>query len=285
MIAHVAEASELSGRVVLWLDPESDYPASRLEAPVRLAAAYGAEIETVVIADSSSDLADDVPLRLIGPAGTSGRRDITAYDRRFELLVTRCRRAVEHVGAAHGVRVLHTLAAGDAVDRIAEMCVERGPWNIVALSRLPVAGSDTVIGTLFANVSGATGFLLCGEQRSKQPRVVVVVEDVERLPPMLRAAERLSSAKTPVRVVIGADTAEAYAEIEAQARLAASAIPVPVLFEETGPTFGVPEALTETVARLRPSLIVAGFGGLAVADGRELSRASVVARAPILLVR
>jgi hypothetical protein len=285
VIAHVAEASELSGRVVLWLDPEADYPVSRLEAPVRLAAAYGAEIETVVIADASGDLTDDVPLRLIGPSGISGQRNIVAYDRRFELLVMRCRRAVDDAGAAHGVRVRHTLAAGDAVDRISEMCVERGPWNIVALARLPVSGSDTVIGTLLANVGGATGFLLCGPQRTKQSRVVVVVEDAERLSSMLRAAERLSTATTVVHVVIGADTAEAYAEIEAQSRLLAAEISMPVVFEDAGPTFGVPGALTEFVARLRPSLIIAVFGGSAVADGRELSRVSVVARAPILLVR
>jgi hypothetical protein len=285
VIAHVAEASELSGRVVLWLDPEADYPARRLEAPVRLAAAYGAEIETIVIADASGDLTADVPTRLIGPSGVMGARDFPGYDRRLELLVTRCRRAVDDVGAAHGVKVNHSLAAGDAVDRISEMCVERGPWNIVALARLPASGSDTVIGSLLANVSGATGFLLCGEQRSKEARVVVVVEDAERLTSMLRAAERLSGPRGPVHIVIGADTEEAYAEVEAQSRLLASEFHVPVVFEEIGPTFGVPEALTEHVARLRPSLVIAVFGGSAFADGRELSRASVVARAPILLVR
>jgi hypothetical protein len=285
VIAHVAEASELSGRVVLWLDPEADYPAARLEAPVKLAAAYGAEIETIVIADASSELTDDVPFRLVEASGRPARRDFTAYDRRFALLVERCRRAVEHVGAAHGVRVRHSVATGDAIDRISEMCVERGPWNIVALARMPVAGSDSVIGTLLANVSGATGFLLCGQQRSKQPRVVVIAEDADRLTSMLRAAERLSGPRGPVHVVIGADTANGYAEIEAQARLIAADFHVPVVFEDMGPTYGVPEALTEFVARLKPSLIVAVFGGSAIADGRELSRTSIAASAPILLVR
>ncbi len=285
MIAHVAEASELSGRVVLWLDPEADYPAARLEAPVRLAAAYGAEIETIVIADASGELTDDVPFRLVGSSGRPVRRDIATYDHRFELLVQRCRRAVDNVGAAHGVRVRHSLAMGDAIDRISEMCVERGPWNIVALARMPVAGNDSVIGTLLANVSGATGFLLCGQQRSKQPRVVVIAEDADRLTSMLRAAERLSGPRGPVHVVIGADTASGYAEIEAQARLIAAEFHVPVVFEDMGPTYGVPEALTEFVARLKPSLIVAVFGGSAIADGRELSRASIAALAPILLVR
>jgi len=285
MIAHVAEASEASGRVVLWLDPEADYPPARLEAPVRLAAAYGAELETVIIADASADLTNDVPLRVIESSGASGQRNFGAYDWRFELLVTRCRRAVDDVGAAHGVRVNHSLAAGNAIDRISEMCLERGPWNIVALARLPVSGSDTVVGTLMANVSGATGFLLCGPQRSKQPRVVVIVEDAERLTSMLRAAERLSGPRGPVHVIVAADTSEVHEQVEAQSRIIAADFHVPVVFEDIGPTFGVPEALTEHIARLRPSLVIAVFGGSAIADGRELSRVSIVARTPILLVR
>jgi len=58
-----------------------------------------------------------------------------------------------------------------------------------------------------------------------------------------------------------------------------------VEFEKAGPMFGVPGALTEVVARMKPSLVVARFGGSALADGRELSRASAATRAPILLVR
>ncbi|MGO4682261.1 hypothetical protein [Hyphomicrobium sp. 2TAF46] len=285
MIAHVAEASELSGRVVLWLDPEANYPAARLEAPVRLAAAYGAEIETVVVSDGSAGEAEGVPVRMVGQAARGVQGGFVEHERRFELLMTRCRRAVDEVGAAHGVKVRHTLASGDAVDRISEMCDERGPWNIVALARMPTTRSDSVIGTLLANVSGATGFLLCGEQRSKQSRVVVIVEDAERLPSMLRAAERLSAPKAPVHIVIGADTADDYAEIEGQSRLLVSETSLPIIFEEAGPTFGVPGALTEFIARLKPSLTIAVFGGSALADGRELARASVVARTPILLVR
>ena len=49
MIAHVAEASELSGRVVLWLNPETRCTPTVLDAPMRLAAVYDAEIETIVV--------------------------------------------------------------------------------------------------------------------------------------------------------------------------------------------------------------------------------------------
>jgi hypothetical protein len=285
VIAHVAEASELSGRVVLWLDPAADYPASRLDAPVLLAAAYGAEIETLVVSDGPLGDADGVPVRMVGHVARAEGGALVEHERRFELLVTRCRRAVDKAGAAHGVTVRHTLAAGDAVDRISEMCDERGPWNIVALARMPASHSDSLIGTLLANVSGATGFLLCGEQRSKQSRVVVIVEDAERLPSMLRAAERLSAPRAPVHIVIAADTADGYADIEGQSRLLTSESSLPIIFEDARPTFGVPGALTEFIARLKPSLAIAVFGGSALADGRELARASVVARTPILLVR
>ncbi|HVJ77924.1 MAG TPA: hypothetical protein VM620_08825 [Hyphomicrobium sp.] len=282
MIAHVAEASELSGRVVLWLDPESQCSPDLLDAPVRLAAAFGAEIETIIV-EQAAHLNGDVPMRSIGPASDTGAH---LADHRFELLSERSRRAVERAGAAHRVQVRHALAHGDAVDRIAEMCLERGPWNIVALTRMPGLGSHSVIGSLLANVSGATGFLLCNEHRpiAISARVVVVVEDADRLPSMLRAAERLSEPGSPVQIVIGAETAAEHAELEQQVRLLTAEMST-VSFASVGPTFGVPGALTEAVARMKPSLIVARFGGAALADGRELSRASAATRAPILLVR
>lgn len=282
MIAHVAEASELSGRVVLWLDPESHCSTGSLDAPVRLAAAYGAEIETVIV-EQAAHLSSDVPMRSIGPASEAGA---PLAEHRFELLSERSRRTVERAGAVRRVQVRHAVARGDAVDRIAEMCLARGPWNIVALTRMPALGGHSIIGSLLANVSGATGFLLCNEQTpiAMNACVVVIVEDADRLPSMLRAAERLSEPGCPVHLVVGAETAAEHAELEQQVRLLTVETST-VSFASVGPTFGVPGALTEAVARMKPSLIVARFGGAALADGRELSRASAATRAPILLVR
>jgi hypothetical protein len=293
MIAHVAEASELSGRVVLWLDPETRYAPALLEAPVRLAAAYGAEIETVVVSVTDDDNSDDLddasnerpPIRRLGRRANGELPEASGESRAFALLTERCRRAVEEAGAVHSVKVRHALAHGDAVDRISEMCLARGPWNIVALARTPGFAANSLIGTLLANVSGATGFLLCGEHAARAAsRVVVIVEDADRLPSMLRAAERLAPPNGKVHIVIAADTAVEYAELEAQARLLTSD-QTAIAFEQPGPTFGVPGALTELVARLKPGLVVARFGGSAFTDGRELARASVATRAPILLVR
>lgn len=281
MIAHVAEASELSGRVVLWLDPEMRCTQAVLDAPMRLAAAYDAEIETIVV-DQSADESGDVPFRRIGHIGLS---DIPSVEYRFHLLAQRCRRVVEDAGTARKVKVRHALAQGDAVDRISEMCLVRGPWNIVALTGIPALGGQSVINSLLANVSGATGFLLCGERPLKtKTGVVVVVEDGERLPSMLRAAERLSEPGAAAHLVIGAETSAEHTELENQARLLTAEASA-VSFAPVGPTFGVPGALTEIVARMKPSFVVARFGGAAFSDGRELSRASAAIRAPILLVR
>lgn len=284
MIAHVAEASEASGRVVLWLDPATRCTPALLDVPVRLAAAYGAEVETVAVSPWDGAQAYNLPIRRV-EADDAERHDAPRLEQSLQLLLRRYRRAVEKAGADRGVAVYHCEASGDAVDRIAEMCVARGPWNIVALARVPALGGHSLISSLLANVGGATGFLLCGEAR-EAPRgpVVVIVEDADRLPSMLRAAERLSPDGAPVRVVIGAETAAEYGDLEAQARLLTEGSKA-VEFELIGPTFGVPGALIEIVARMKPGLIVARFGGSGLADGRELSRASAATRAPILLVR
>src|SRR5689334_2097392 len=113
MIAHVAEASELSGRVVLWLDPESRCTPEFLDAPLRLATAYDAEIETVVV-DPVAEDGGDIPMRRLALGSAS---DVLAIEHRFELLAERCRREVERAGAKRKIKVHHAFAQGDAVDR------------------------------------------------------------------------------------------------------------------------------------------------------------------------
>lgn len=284
MIAHVAEAAEFSGRVVLWLDPEPRCSTARISSAVRLAAAYGAEIETLVVTNGGDDDAVAVPIVHVKQEALPRLQPLSREGRQ-KLLADRCRRAVEAAAATHSVPVRHTLAQGDAVERLSEMCLAPGPWNIVALAGMPAIGADSLINTLLANVAGATGFLLCGEARaSGRMRIVLIVEDVERLSAMLRVAGRLTGSDGRVHIVIGAETREEHSQLEAQTRLVTQEASG-VVFEKSRPTHGVPGALTELVARLRPSLVVARFGGSAAADGRELGRAAAVIRAPILLVR
>jgi hypothetical protein len=281
MITHVAEASECSGRLVLWLDPEVRCTPALVEAPVRLAAAYGAEVETIAVSGAYDN---GVPVGLVATV-SHDETSSGSGEHHFALLVERHRRIVERAGRQHGVTVRHTVASGDPVDRISQMCFARGPWNIVALTRVPALGGHSLVSSLLANVSGATAFLLCGTHRENvADRVVVIAEDVDRLPSMLRVADRLSSADGIIHVVIGAETAAEHAELEAQARLITAGANN-VAFDMAGPTFGLPGALLERLAQLKPSLVIARFGGSCLADGRQLARASAAMHTPILLVR
>ena len=281
MIAHVAEAAESSGRVVLWLDPETPCDAALFDAPVRLAAAYGAEVETIVIAPKlfSEEADENAPLRRVVATGLDNPEPDA-----FETRVRFYRRTVELAGAENRVVVRHAITRGDAVDRIAEMCMLSGPWNIVALPRLPVSGGYSLFNAMLANVSGATGFLLSGTAARGSQRIVVIVEDEDRLPSMLRAGDRMAGLDGALMVMIGAETAAAYSQIEAQTRLVAAETRR-VTFQISRPTCGVSGAMLDDILRLKPTGIVARFGGAAIADGAELSRASAALRAPILLVR
>jgi len=283
MTAHVAEASELSGRVVLWLDPQTTCRPEALDAPVRLAAAYGAEVETVFISPRTHDVGDTlVPLRRVR-VGSGGESD--EPDLRSELVQRHFQRVVEDAAHARKVIVRHAERRGDALDGISEMCLARGPWNIVALPRLPPFDGYALMNAMLANISGATGFLICGGSPSKAAtnRIVVFAEDGERLPSMLRAAERMAGEKGTIHLFIAAETRMQYEELEAQARLLAAESYV--IFEPTMPTLGVGSTLVEPTARLKPSLIIAPYGGAAIANGKELATLATLADAPILIVR
>lgn len=287
MIAHVAEASEQSGRVVLWIDPAERCDAAMLEAPVRLAAAYGSEIETIIIEPGLPQIGDPSPIPVSYVPLRKGDGDESPMQNgvAFKLLTERHRRTVEGIAGKHGITVRHGSARGDPIDRIAETCLARGPWNIVALASAPSASSQSTLNTLLANVSGATGFLVPAPSRYRTDgAIVIVAEDAERLLSMLRAAERIRSPGASVHVIVGAVTEREYIEIDAHARLLAGELER-IVFEDAGPTYGVPGVVAERIRRLKPSFVIARYGGTALADGRELARASAATGAPFLLIR
>lgn len=287
MTAHVAEASERSGRVLLWIDPAEHAALHGLEAAVRLAEAYASAVETVVVMPEWLDPTVPVPSGRVAarktrapflPDGTPGKL--------LDMLAARHRRTVEAMAERRAVAVEHTSATGDAIDCIAELCMKQGPWNVIALSRAVTVDSPHLLSTLLANVSGATGILVVGRKLDtrRADRVVVVVEDAERLPSMLRAADRLAGPDGSLIVVLGLETPSDHANLEAHVRLLTAHLPnVQIL--DTGPTYAVGGVIAERIRRLKPGLVIARFGGIAFHDGRELARATAVAHCPFLLVR
>lgn len=285
MIAHVAEASEGSGRVLLWLEPSLPAAPQALEASVRLAAAYGSELETIEVDPLHLDADAGLPL---GRVGFRTPFDVkTAADERAlrRTLANGHRNNVDQLAKAFAVSVHHGRGRGDAIDRLTNLCDERGPWNIIVLSRAPSLELASVVANVFANVSGATGVLV-GSRRAASwgERVAVVVEDGDRLPSMLRAAERLCGPNGRIHLVVVAVTKASYDELDGQARLLTEGLDF-ISFEAPGPTLGVDGALDEQLTGCRPTLVIARFGGTLLSDGRALSRCLAVTGAPFLLVR
>lgn len=283
MIAHVAEVSEQSGRVVVWLDPESAAVTPSLNVSSRIASAYRARLETVVVGGIDLSEADDLPIRRVGQDGTS--ISPLGVTNAATLLTERHRRAADRIGETLQVPVTHTHASGDPLDRLAEMCSTEGPWNIIALTRPPTAELGPVISDILANVSGVTGVVVGGRNvEARSDDILVAIEDAERMPSMLRAAERLIVGNGRIRVMIVAATSAQHGEIEALARLASQGN-ARVVFDDAGPTHGVDGAIDERIFKARAGLVIARFGGTLLVHGRALARTMALAHAPFLLVR
>lgn len=287
MIAHVAEASEASGRVLLWLEPDAVAMPETAKAAVSIARAYSADIETLVLdAPSAGDTAG-VPVAhrsLLGKAMSPAAFGKGVANQRDDL-TSRQLRDVHDIATGAGVRLSHARARGDAIDRLAELCLTRGPWNIIAVSRPPSPELPALISAILANVSGATGVVVAGRQGAALSHdVAVILEDSDRMPSMLRAAERLLPPQGRMQILIAAETAAHHRELDAQARLL-TAGDDRYVHHPAGPGFGVSGALDCELFRMKPSFIIARFGGVLLGQSRALTRLLTLTPAPILLVR
>ena len=307
MIAHVAEASEGSGRVLFWLEPKALTSPSAIDGATRLAAAFGSEIETLVIDDGAITRARQISVsRLTGstssgsssePTGQSDNiveanivigargRSIGEADRAMSLLGERQRRVIETRASALGVPVHHTITAGDAIDQLTGLCLMAGPWNVIALSHEPTAETAATVSSIMANVSGATGVVIAGRGPTRQAGpIAVVAEDCVRLPSMIRAAERLRTPGCSIHLFLAAETASDLCELEAGARLAATDFDHLIL-EAASPTLAIQGTLDEALRRLEPGYVIARFGGTLLPGAKALMRTIALTAAPFLLVR
>ena len=307
MIAHVAEASEESGRVLFWLEPKALTCASAIDGATRLAAAFGSEIETLVIDDGAITRARQISVsRLTGSTSGGSSSDRTGAsddideanvvigerlraigeaDRAMSLLGERQRRVIETSASALGVPVHHTITAGDAIDQLTGLCLMAGPWNVIALSHEPTAETAATVSSIMANVSGATGVVIAGRGPTRQAGpIAVVAEDCVRLPSMIRAAERLRTPGCSIHLFLAAETASDLCELEAGARLAATDFHH-LIFEVSSPTLAIQGTLDEALRRLEPGYVIARFGGTLLPGAKALMRTIALTAAPFLLVR
>ena len=198
MIAHVAEAGEDRGRVVLRLGSSGRLSEIALEAAMRVAQAFQSEIESVFVEDRQlfdlaalSVRARDLALGAAARARSSPARSS---------MTSRCsasalQRKVLATARSFEVPARTRVVRDEPVRALAMTCAESGPWNVVTLAEpFTAARCGTELSELFDAVAGTTGFVLAGPKaRHTTGDVVAVVEDVERVPPMLRAAERIAA--------------------------------------------------------------------------------------------
>ena len=114
---------------------------------------------------------------------------------------------------------------------------------------------------------------------------IVAVEDTERLPAMLRTAERLAAIDaTAIVLLLIAPDRERLDRMEGEARLVVEARE-DVRIERAAVARGESAVIAEALRRLGGGFVICQFGGLVVPDEGDLRPLASVLECPLLLVR
>ncbi len=288
MIAHVAEAGEGRGRVVLHLTQSTPNPVA-IEAAVRVARAFQSEIESLFVEDAT--LLDIASFPFACEISLSGRQ-------RRELSPEIVARQMRASASAHARRLAElaqradipfhlTVVRSEPVHALAEACAARGPWNVVALGE-PVTGlSSERLARMLDDVPGTTGLIVVGPMaRRAVGRVVAVVEDIADFDAVLRTARRLrgDDETTPLTLLLLSDTDEEARIMDEQARLAlGNDDTVEIVRARVEPVH--PAMTAELIRRLSAGFIVGRFGGLFLPARGDLRPLASILECPLFLMR
>ncbi len=292
MIAHVAAAGERSGRVVLWLGGTSAASRFAIDAAMLMAQAFQAEVESLYVEDRQLfDLADFHFARAIGVSGGSWRpMPAATLEREMRFLAAALHRQVAQAGAAAGVQCHSRVVRDEPLRALSRACAENGPWNLVIVGEPIAPGDGARLSELFEKVRDTTGAVITGPlaSRTRGP-VVAVVEEFERLGPMLKAAQRLSAAIAgEVRLCIVGDRRDELAWMEGEARLlcadAAGGEEIASL-ESVLAANDDPAPLADVLRRHKPGFALAQYGGRLIAPDASLRPLTQALECPLLLVR
>ena len=287
MIAHVAEASEERGRVVVRTTSARTSDIA-FQAAVRIAQAFQSEIESLYVEDTELIALTRFPfVREIDTRGNA-IREIThegvVRDLRFQFVGLH--RRLSKLASIAQVQVHERTVRDEPLRALSVTCADCGPWNLVVLAEPFNASSGEEIRLLLDNVLDATGLVLVGPRASRTTgAVVLALEDIEALPGMLRAGHRLiEGTDTPLIIAIVASDTETGEWIEAHARLAlAEGSEVRIMSLNKG--HANPASVAEALRQLKPGFLIARFGGLAVPAEEDLSPLAAALECPLLLSR
>lgn len=286
MIAHVAEAGEDRGRIVLQLH-EAAPSRIALAAAMALAEAYQAEIEGLFVEDVQLlDLARFPFVRIAAAGG--GARTISVADMERELrhVAAALLHEVETMARASGLPVRSRVMRAEPTTAIAAACAERGPWNVVVLADPFSPDDGLAIATLLENALQATGVVMVGPKACRtQGPIVVALEEPDRLPGMMHAAERLAAAREERIIValIGEDENQVHLLEEQLRLLLGERNDIEIVATEVAR--GEPAVAAEALRTLVGGFVIAQFGRLVMPHSRDLSALAVALECPIFLVR
>jgi hypothetical protein len=285
MITHVAEIGEDRGRVVVQLGSAPPSPIA-LEAAVRVARAFQSEIECLFVEDAQ--LFDCAAYSFVREVSLSGRRrramSAAGMTRDLRLAEKGARRQLQALARQADVPLRSRVVRDEPLRAISIACAERGPWNLVALAE--PFGNGSLLRQLLAEISGTTGLLTVGPmaQRVIGP-VIVVVEDAQQLPGMLRTAERIAALdSSQIVLLLVAGDEDGLALLEGQARLLAPDRD-DLRIESAEVARGEAAVIAEGLRRRRGGFVICQFGGLIVPDAGDLRPLAGALECPLLLVR
>jgi hypothetical protein len=291
MIAHVAAAGERRGRVVLWLGGSGEASSFAIEAAMALGQAFQAEVESLYVEDKQLfDLAEFPFARVIGSAG-EGWKPLPQEELEREMRFTAAalHRQVAEAGLAASVPCHARVVRDEPLRAVARACAENGPWNVVIVGEPLAPGSEARLAELFERVRDSTGAVIAGPlaQRVRGP-VVAVVEEFDRLGPMLKSAQRLASVTGgDVKLALVGDRRDELAWMEGEARLLCADGDDGEIaeFESVLAANDDLAPLAAVLQRHKPGFALAQYGGRLIGPGASLRPLSSVLECPLLLVR
>jgi hypothetical protein len=291
MIAHVAAAGERSGRVVLWLGGSAAVSRIAIDAAMLLGQAFQAEVETLYVEDTQLfDLAEFPFARAIGSSGGSWRALPQAtLEREMRFVAAALHRQVAEAGAAASVPCHARIVRDRPLRALSRACIENGPWNLVVVGEALGPGDEERLSALFEQVRDTTGAVVTGpsSRRTRGP-VLAVVEEFERLGPMLKAAQRLAPvAGGEVRLTLVGDRRDELAWMEGEARILCASDDEEnvIAFESVLAANNDPAPLAAVLQRYKPGIALAQYGGRLIAPGASLRPLTSALECPLLLVR
>ncbi len=286
-VVHVAEAGENRGRVVLRLASAGPHRLA-VEAALRVARAYQSELESIFIEDQR--LIDIAAHPLVSEISLCGRERRVLSSamllRQFAHAARLAERRIASMARLADVPYRARTIRDDPVHAINRACAEAGPWNVVVLADPVQARDRTAVLQLLADVTGATGLVVVGPGAVQaHGSIVIVLEEAERLPQMLRTAERLSAdTEDPIVILLAGISDEAMADLEQQARLLLSErSDVRILASDR--CYNHTGALCECLRRTHAGFIIGQAGGTLLPAHVDWFDLAQTLECPLFIVR